>query len=72
LLESLQVGCVGLSPLATASSRPSASRARLAARVELEPVQELFMRRGWERAVGSPVRCAIADSLRELRRKAAR
>ena len=71
LLESLQVGCVGLSQRFFGDGKLSAkriARARLAARVELEPVQELFMRRGWERAVGSSgtVR-AIAESLRELR-----
>jgi exopolyphosphatase/guanosine-5'-triphosphate,3'-diphosphate pyrophosphatase len=42
-------------------------RARLAARLELEPMQAAFLRRGWARAFGSSgtVR-AIGDSLREL------
>ncbi|MGH8231967.1 MAG: exopolyphosphatase, partial [Steroidobacteraceae bacterium] len=42
-------------------------RARLAARLELEPIQAAFLRQGWARAFGSSgtVR-AIADSIREL------
>jgi exopolyphosphatase/guanosine-5'-triphosphate,3'-diphosphate pyrophosphatase len=70
LLESLHVGCVGLSQRYFGDGRISAKRlerARVAARFELEPVQENFVRRGWERAVGSSgtVR-AIAESMREL------
>jgi exopolyphosphatase/guanosine-5'-triphosphate,3'-diphosphate pyrophosphatase len=70
LLESMHVGCVTLSQRFFADGRLSPkriARARLAARVELEPVQEAFVRRGWERAVGSSgtVR-AIADGIREL------
>ncbi len=70
LLESLQTGCVSLSRRFFDDGKLSAkriARARLAARVELEPVQESFVRLGWERAVGSSgtVR-AIADCLREL------
>ena len=71
LLESLQIGCVTLSQRCFEDGRLSPkriARARLAARVELEPVQELFMRRGWERALGcSGTVRAIADSLRELK-----
>ncbi|MCC7464029.1 MAG: Ppx/GppA family phosphatase [Gammaproteobacteria bacterium] len=71
LLESLPIGCVGLSQSYFGDGKLSGkriARARLAARVELEPVQERFARRGWERAVGSSgtVR-AVADSVRELR-----
>jgi exopolyphosphatase / guanosine-5'-triphosphate,3'-diphosphate pyrophosphatase len=69
-LESLQMGCVSMSQRYFAEGRISAKRmerARLAARLELEPIQAVFLRRGWERVVGSSgtVR-AIADSLREL------
>ncbi len=69
-LESLQMGCVSMSQRYFADGRISAKRverARLAARLELEPIQAVFLRRGWERVVGSSgtVR-AIAESLREL------
>jgi exopolyphosphatase/guanosine-5'-triphosphate,3'-diphosphate pyrophosphatase len=69
-LESLQIGCVGLSQRFFGDGRLSAKRierARLAARLELEPIQQAFVRRGWERAVGSSgsVR-AIGESIREL------
>jgi exopolyphosphatase/guanosine-5'-triphosphate,3'-diphosphate pyrophosphatase len=42
-------------------------RARVAAQLELEPIQAAFQRRGWERAVGSSgtIR-VIADSIREM------
>ena len=55
-LESLQMGCVSLSQRFFGDGRLSAKRierARLAARLELEPIQAAFQRRGWERAVGS-------------------
>jgi exopolyphosphatase/guanosine-5'-triphosphate,3'-diphosphate pyrophosphatase len=70
LLESLQVGCVTLSQRYFGDGKLSSkriARARLAARLELEPVQTAFLERGWERAVGSSgtVR-AIADAVREL------
>ena len=55
-LESLQMGCVSMSQRYFADGRLSAKRierARLAARLELEPIQAAFQRRGWERAVGS-------------------
>jgi exopolyphosphatase / guanosine-5'-triphosphate,3'-diphosphate pyrophosphatase len=69
-LESLQMGCVSMSQRYFSDGRISAKRverARLAARLELEPIQAAFLRRGWERAVGSSgtVR-AIAESVREL------
>ena len=69
-LESLQIGCVSLSQRFFDDGRLSAKRierARLAARLELEPIQAAFQRLGWERAVGSSgtVR-VIAASIREL------
>jgi exopolyphosphatase/guanosine-5'-triphosphate,3'-diphosphate pyrophosphatase len=69
-LESLQMGCVTLSREFFADGKLSEkrfARARLAARLELEPVQAAFRRRGWEQAAGSSgtVR-AIAEALREL------
>ncbi len=69
-LESLQMGCVSLSQRFFGDGRLSAKRierARLAARLELEPIQAAFQRLGWERAVGSSgtVR-VIANSIREL------
>jgi len=56
LLESLKLGCVSLSQRFFADERLSAKRlerARLAARVEIEPVQTAFLQRGWESVVGS-------------------
>jgi exopolyphosphatase/guanosine-5'-triphosphate,3'-diphosphate pyrophosphatase len=69
-LESVQVGCVSLSQRFFGDGRLSPKRierARLAARLELAPIQQVFVRRGWERAVGSSgtVR-AIGESIREL------
>jgi len=69
-LESLQMGCVSLSQRFFGDGRLSAKRierARVAARLELEPIQAAFQRRGWERAVGSSgtIR-VISDSIREL------
>src|SRR5471032_620588 len=69
-LESLQVGCVSLSQRYFGEGRLSPrriERARLAARLELEPIQAAFLRRGWDRAFGSSgtVR-AIAESIRQL------
>jgi len=69
-LESLQMGCVSMSQRFFAGGRISPKRierARLAARLELEPIQATFLRRGWQRAVGSSgtVR-AIAESVRRL------
>ena len=69
-LESLQMGCVSLSERFFRDGKISAKRierARLAARLELEPVQAAFRRRGWERCAGSSgtVR-AIGEAIREL------
>jgi exopolyphosphatase/guanosine-5'-triphosphate,3'-diphosphate pyrophosphatase len=69
-LESLRMGCVSVSERFFNDGRISAkrvARARVAARLELEPVQAAIRRRGWECAVGSSgtVR-AIGEALREL------
>ena len=69
-LESLQMGCVSLSERFFRDGKISSKRlahARVAARLELEPVQAAFRRRGWERAAGSSgtVR-AIGEAIREL------
>lgn len=69
-LASLHVGCVSLTQRFFADGRITAKRmqrARLAAQVELEPVQKAFLRRGWDQAFGSSgtVR-AIMESLREI------
>ncbi len=55
-LESLHMGCVGLSMNYFARGKVSAkrfARARLAARLELEPVQAAFRALGWQQVVGS-------------------
>jgi exopolyphosphatase / guanosine-5'-triphosphate,3'-diphosphate pyrophosphatase len=69
-LESLRMGCVSISERFFNDGRISAKRlgrARVAARLELEPVQAAIRRRGWEHAAGSSgtVR-AIGEALREL------
>jgi exopolyphosphatase/guanosine-5'-triphosphate,3'-diphosphate pyrophosphatase len=69
-MESLQIGCVSLSQRYFNEGRLSPrriERARLAARLELEPIQAAFLRRGWERAFGSSgtVR-SISESIRQL------
>jgi len=69
LLESLKLGCVSLSERFFADERLSAkrvTRARLAARLEIEPMQAAFMKLGWESVIGSSgtVR-AIGEVLRE-------
>lgn len=69
-LESLQMGCVSLSERFFRDGKLSAKRierARMAARLELEPVQAAFRRRGWEHCAGSSgtVR-AIGEAIREL------
>jgi exopolyphosphatase / guanosine-5'-triphosphate,3'-diphosphate pyrophosphatase len=69
-LESLQMGCVSLSERFFRDGKLSAKRlnhARVAARLELEPVQAAFRRRGFERTYGSSgtIR-AIGDAIREL------
>jgi exopolyphosphatase/guanosine-5'-triphosphate,3'-diphosphate pyrophosphatase len=70
LLESLSVGCVGLSASYFDDGRISAKRlerARTAVRLELEPVQEAYRKMGWLNAYGSSgtVR-VIGDSLRAI------
>jgi exopolyphosphatase/guanosine-5'-triphosphate,3'-diphosphate pyrophosphatase len=70
-LESLYVGCVGMSRVHFEDGKLSAKRferARLAARLELRPVAAAFRRRGWKRAIGSSgtVRAA-SDVARELK-----
>jgi exopolyphosphatase / guanosine-5'-triphosphate,3'-diphosphate pyrophosphatase len=69
-LESLQMGCVSLSERFFRDGKLSArriERARVAARLELEPVQAAFRRRGWDHAAGSSgtIR-AIGDAIHEL------
>ena len=69
-LESVEVGCVGLSERFFPDGRISAkrfARARVAVRSELEPIQLAYQRRGWAQAAGSSgtIR-AIGDALREL------
>jgi exopolyphosphatase / guanosine-5'-triphosphate,3'-diphosphate pyrophosphatase len=69
-LESLQMGCVSLSERYFRDGKMSAKRferARLAARLELEPVQAAFRRRGWDTTAGSSgtVR-AIGEVIRVL------
>lgn len=69
-LESLQMGCVSVSERFFPDGKISAKRlerARMAARLELEPVQAAFRRRGWERCAGSSgtVR-AIGETIRAL------
>lgn len=74
-LESLRMGCVSISERFFKDGRISSkrlARARVAARLELEPVQAGIRRRGWDHAVGSSgtVR-AIGEALRELDPQAA-
>jgi exopolyphosphatase / guanosine-5'-triphosphate,3'-diphosphate pyrophosphatase len=55
-LESLSIGCVGVSQQHFDDGRLSQKRfdrARLATRLELRPVAAAFRRRGWSRAIGS-------------------
>jgi exopolyphosphatase/guanosine-5'-triphosphate,3'-diphosphate pyrophosphatase len=70
LLESLSVGCVGLSTSCFDDGRISEKRferARTAVRLELEPIHEAFRKLGWLQAFGSSgtVR-VIGDVLRRL------
>src|SRR5208337_511112 len=56
LLESLSVGCVGLSAICFEDGRISAKRldrARTAVRLELEPIQAAYRKLGWLQAFGS-------------------
>ena len=71
LLESMSVGCVGLSAIYFEDGRISAKRierARTAVRLELEPIQESYRKLGWLQAFGSSgtVR-VICDTLRSLK-----
>jgi exopolyphosphatase/guanosine-5'-triphosphate,3'-diphosphate pyrophosphatase len=55
-LESLAIGCVGMSRQHFEDGKITSrrfERARLAARLELRPVSVAFRQRGWKRAVGS-------------------
>src|SRR5476651_980726 len=70
LLESLSVGCVGLSSSCFDDGRISEKRferARTAVRLELEPVLQAYRKLGWQQADGSSgsVR-VIADVLRRI------
>jgi exopolyphosphatase/guanosine-5'-triphosphate,3'-diphosphate pyrophosphatase len=70
MLESLSVGCVGLTALHFEDGRISSKRferARTAVRLELEPIQEGYRKLGWLQAFGSSgtVR-VIGDTLRAL------
>jgi exopolyphosphatase/guanosine-5'-triphosphate,3'-diphosphate pyrophosphatase len=73
-LESINLGCVVLSQKYFADGRLSAKRferALVTARQFFEPVQEVFLKRGWESAAGSSgsVR-TVLESCRELDPKA--
>lgn len=55
-LESLFMGCVGMTRAHFADGKLTAKRferARMAAQLELRPVRAFFTERGWDRAVGS-------------------
>jgi exopolyphosphatase / guanosine-5'-triphosphate,3'-diphosphate pyrophosphatase len=70
LLESLSVGCVGLTTLHFDDGRISEKRidrARTAVRMELEPIHEAYRKQGWLQVFGSSgtVR-VISDTLRAL------
>jgi exopolyphosphatase / guanosine-5'-triphosphate,3'-diphosphate pyrophosphatase len=55
-LESMNLGCVGISQRFFGDGKLSAkrfARARLIAQQELEPVQEAYLKRGWDSAAGS-------------------
>ena len=70
LLESLSVGCVGLTTMSFDDGKISEKRferARTAVRLELEPVHEAYRKMGWLQAFGSSgtVR-VIGDVLRRL------
>jgi exopolyphosphatase/guanosine-5'-triphosphate,3'-diphosphate pyrophosphatase len=69
-LASTDLGCVSLSERHFAGGKISAkrlARARVAARGELEPIEESFRKIGWQRALGSSGSVkAIAEAVREL------
>jgi exopolyphosphatase/guanosine-5'-triphosphate,3'-diphosphate pyrophosphatase len=55
-LESMKLGCVGMSARYFGDGKLSGkrfARARLAAQQELEPVQEGYLKRGWNQVAGS-------------------
>jgi exopolyphosphatase/guanosine-5'-triphosphate,3'-diphosphate pyrophosphatase len=70
-LESLSIGCVGVSQEHFDDGRLTEkrfARARLAARLELQPVAAGFLRRGWARAIGSSGTLrAAADVAQQLK-----
>jgi exopolyphosphatase/guanosine-5'-triphosphate,3'-diphosphate pyrophosphatase len=73
-LESINLGCVGLSRKYFADGKLSPrrfERALVTARQHFEPIQETFLKRGWESAAGSSgsVRAAL-EACRELDPKA--
>jgi exopolyphosphatase/guanosine-5'-triphosphate,3'-diphosphate pyrophosphatase len=75
VLESVNLGCVGLSQKFFGDGKLSAKRferALLMAKQFVEPVQETFLKKGWESAAGSSgsVR-AVLEACRELDPKAA-
>lgn len=69
-LESTELGCVSLSERFFANGKLSAkrfARARVAARGELEPIEDAYRGVGWLQAVGSSGSVkAIGDAVREL------
>jgi exopolyphosphatase/guanosine-5'-triphosphate,3'-diphosphate pyrophosphatase len=69
--ESLSIGCVGASQEHFGDGRLTDkrfARARLAARLELQPVAAGFLRRGWARAIGSSGTLrAAADVAQQLK-----
>ncbi len=69
-LESLQMGCVSSSERFFRDGKISQkrlARARVAARLELEPVQAAFRRRGWDHTVGSSGTIRVlGEAIREL------
>jgi exopolyphosphatase/guanosine-5'-triphosphate,3'-diphosphate pyrophosphatase len=75
VLESVNLGCVGLSQKFFGDGKLSAKRferALLMAKQFIEPVQETFLKKGWEAAAGSSgsVR-TVLEACRELDPKAA-
>lgn len=73
-LESINMGCVVMSEKFFADGKLSAKRferAQLMASQELEPVQETFLKRGWETAAGSSGTArSVLEACRELDPKA--
>ncbi len=71
LMDSLYMGCVAMSESFFANgafSRKRLARARLAAALELETIEQRYRRLGWEQAVGSSGTFkAILEAVRELR-----